>query len=532
MKAHLHIKEFIQPFERELALSELCALSSLNVKAVNGNRNTASIFEVKGNFDPSHLCRVLSYWHSVETDKPMLTDQIRVEATSVLASNGFDIDTVCKRTPELVRDHLPNRRCLRYASHGIHEYRGKFFPQLVRALININEVPKGGVVLDPMCGSGTTLVEAKASGHEALGLDMNPLSAFISNVKCGSLYIDPRQLIRGFDRVRELSNARIAKGSKSYWLETLSDNDRQYLESWFSHKCLMDISQMQFALNSIKNKNVRNYFTVCLSNVLRGVSYQKEEDLRTRREDKEYVAGCLQDRFGDFSHRSVKLLVSYLAERKGRIQLMPHTVISGDARDFVERGDIKSESVDSIITSPPYATALPYLDTDRLSLIILGLLPREEHRNHDKKMIGNREINNNARTEYWEYFCQNQKQLPKSTVKLLTRIHRLNNGGDVGFRRKNLAALLAKYFFDMRRFFENSQQSLKKGAQMSLVVGNNHTKAGGKDVQIRTAENLAKIAQDLDFEYIGSTDMNMLTSRDIFGANAIPSEQIIQLRKP
>ena len=97
-----------------------------------------------------------------------------------IARNGAAAGALPKTVRMLVPSTLPNKRCLRYATHGLHEYRGKFFPQLVRALMNIARLPEDAVVLDPMCGSGTTLVEARLSGRRSYGLDMNPLSVFVT----------------------------------------------------------------------------------------------------------------------------------------------------------------------------------------------------------------------------------------------------------------------------------------------------------------------------------------------------------------
>ena len=100
-----------------------------------------------------------------------------------------------KATPAPAPTRLPNKRCLRDAIHGLHEYRGKFFPQLVRALMNVARLPENAVVLDPMCGSGTTLVEARLSGRRCFGIDMNPPSVFVSDVKCEALALRPSALV-------------------------------------------------------------------------------------------------------------------------------------------------------------------------------------------------------------------------------------------------------------------------------------------------------------------------------------------------
>lgn len=85
------------------------------------------------------------------------TRQIRREATINAVRNGIAPAQLKALLPfDGKAISIPNRRVLRYGPHGAHEYRGKFFPQLVRALLNIAAVKRGDVVLDPMCGSGTT----------------------------------------------------------------------------------------------------------------------------------------------------------------------------------------------------------------------------------------------------------------------------------------------------------------------------------------------------------------------------------------
>ena len=71
------------------------------------------------------------------------------------------------------------RQNTRYSVHGLHEYKGKFNPQVVRSLFNIYNVKAGDNILDPFCGSGTTLVESAHDNISANGTDINPLAVFI-----------------------------------------------------------------------------------------------------------------------------------------------------------------------------------------------------------------------------------------------------------------------------------------------------------------------------------------------------------------
>ena len=527
------IKEYIQPFERRLALEELRALAGGPVVPVDGDDATASTFAVARTNDAGALRGALAYWHSIGDRADGMTTQLRDEATLEFARHGATGDGL----PEIMRARLlakpPNKRCLRYATHGLHEYRGKFFPQLVRALMNIARLPDDGVVLDPMCGSGTTLVETCLSGRTAYGLDMNPLSVFVTDVKCRALALDAASLTSARDGLRrELDGpASPRRGSPPGRLAMLAHGDRDYLDRWFARRTLLELDRVDAAIRRLPTRTLRNFYRVCLSNILRGVSWQKNDDLRVRRAETELTAGETIARFLDEAERSTRTVAAFLSERGGAT-LGRHVLREADARRAAYALPALAGKVDAVITSPPYATALPYLDTDRLSLIYLGLLPRERHRTRDNLMIGNREVTTRRRAEYWRFFEANKSLLPRSTCADIERIDRLNANGTAGFRRRNLPALLSKYFFDMREVMRQTFSLLRPGGTLFLVIGNNRTTAGGHLIEIRTADHLREMANTLGFRTVDDMAMDMLVSRDIFKKNAVPSERIVRLEKP
>ena len=69
-----------------------------------------------------------------------------------------------------------------YITHGYHRYPAKFIPHLAAALIE-RYTKKGNLVIDPFCGCGTTLVEAKVMGRKSLGVDINPVAYLITKAK-------------------------------------------------------------------------------------------------------------------------------------------------------------------------------------------------------------------------------------------------------------------------------------------------------------------------------------------------------------
>lgn len=525
------IKEYIQPFERRLALQELRALTGGSVSPVDGDESTASTFEVRVETNIDNLCRDLAYWHSVSNGTDCLTQQIRAESTSLIARGQRDVIGQSERVRALVPAMIPKRRCLRYATHGLHEYRGKFFPQLVRALMNIAHLPDDAVVLDPMCGSGTTLVEARLAGCRSWGLDMNPLSVFVTDVKCASLDATSTHILTALDQLIRQIKDHLVDHRCPKTNASVVEGDQAYLQQWFAPHVLAELEQINSAICSLPSDVTQNFFRLCLSNILRGVSWQKDDDLRVRRDISHMPPTQTLTKFLDEASRSARTVATFLAERDEH-HLGHHSVLEGDARTAATTLDDLVGRVDAVITSPPYATALPYLDTDRLSLVYLGLLSRENHRRRDDMMIGNREVTSRGRAARWAYFEENSWKLPQKTCDLIKKIDHLNRTSDVGFRRKNLSALLASYFFDMRDVISQCHTLLRPGGTMFFVIGDNRTTAGGEPVEIRTAEHLNEIAIDLGFRSVDQTAMDMLVSRDIFRKNAMSSERIVRLERP
>ena len=524
------MKPYIQPFERHLALQELQALARGPVVPVDGDAATARTFSIVGENDASMLRQALAYWQFVGDPASGLTAQLRGEATLEVRGRGATVNDATPPLLERAPPKLPNRRCLRYATHGLHEYRGKFFPQLVGALMNIAQLPRDAVVLDPMCGSGTALVEARLSGRRSYGLDMNPLSVFVADVKCRALSLRPAALHSACSTLQGTLNKPVLIDDPTRRFAELSESDQTYLARWFAPQTLKELDCIEAAIRQLPTKTLRAFYRVCLSNIVRGVSWQKNDDLRVRRDPTALPVGETLARFLKEAARSTRTVAAFLdGRRHGKIGR--YAVREADARQAaVVLSNLVGE-VDAIVTSPPYATALPYIDTDRLSLIYLGLLPRTGHRMRDASMIGNREITAGERTELWELFEAHKTLLPRKTRTLIQRIDRLNKTGTAGFRRKNPSALLAKDFFDMREAMRQAFLLLNPGGTMFLVVGNNRTTAGGRLIEIRTAEHLGVIASDLGFRLEDDIAMDMLVSRDVFRKNAMQSEQILRLKK-
>ncbi|HXF93552.1 MAG TPA: hypothetical protein VNK46_12400 [Nitrospiraceae bacterium] len=525
------IKPYIQPFERKLALAELAALAGHEPRPLTDAAGDALEYVVAADLPAAELAEKLAYWESVRDTQSILTTQALREATINVVRNGVAVEQIEWLVTLNVSSSLPNRRALRYGPHGIHEYRGKFFPQLVRSLINIAQVTEGGIVADPMSGSGTTAVEAVLSQCHGIGLDMNPLSVLMGRTKAALLSANPLEIADAYKSVRE----QLMKGGNGRplrYFETLLPEDQEYLKGWFSEQVLCDLDRIATAILSLPvSVTVRDLMRLSLSNILRSVSWQKDDDLRVRKEVRPDADIDPINEFLEELRRSINAVLSLLYYNQDS-SLGTFDIREGDARNIPDFWQQWLGKVDVVITSPPYATALPYLDTDRLSLLYLGLLSRRGQRERDQEMIGNREVTDKKRREYWQYFLDNRDALPLSVVNLIDKIERLNSTKDVGFRRRNLPALLAKYFLDMKDVLSGIAQVLKPRAPAFVVVGDNHTIAGDEKVDIATSSLLIDVAEMVGLESCEHIPMEMLVSRDIFKKNAMASEVILYFRRP
>jgi site-specific DNA-methyltransferase (cytosine-N4-specific) len=562
------MKPYIQPFEKKLALTELAAISKAEPEPLSqksgacpsgGRKYVADLwsemqgaidapdddpqlaidtsgadpfeYEIETDVPAEILIEKLAYWEYVSDGKKSFTTQVVREATVNLSRGNVPLEKFSLFVPFKNTIPLPKRRCLRYGTHGIHEYRGKFFPQLVRSLLNIAQIPTNGIVLDPTCGSGTTLVEAALSGFHGSGLDLNPLSVLISKTKCALLSVPPTHLLDTYQQLKSsLLQASQSPDQALPYFSQLLATDQAYLREWFSEQVLLELDLVASHIHSLTNDPTRDFMRLSLSNIIRHVSWQKEADLRVRKEikDDENIHP-IEDFLAEVDD-SMRILLPFLYQNRGK-EIGTFEVQEGSAVNISNLWRNLLGRVDVVITSPPYATALPYLETDRLSLYYLGLLSRAGHRARDLEMIGNREISDAKRKAYWDLLQAKKPDLPVSVINLIERIYQLNSTSEAGFRRKNLPSLLTKYFLDMRQVLTGIAQLLKPGAYAYVVVGNNHTKAAGDRVEIETANILGEIAVMVGLEKCEQISMEMLASREIYKENAVTSEVILVLRR-
>jgi len=426
------------------------------------------------------------------------------------------------------------RKDPKYATHGLHPYKGKFYPQLTKALINISGAPLGARILDPYCGSGTSLLEGMLNGFAAYGCDMHPLAAKIARAKTGIFTVDrgiAEQALRSvLERVRR-PPSRFPSTRHQF-----SDAISEELVRWFPEPVL---DKLEWALAQVRlfgEPRLVEFGEIVLSSIIREVSQQEPTDLRIRRRKNPLKDAPVVELFADRLEKQIERLVKYwsIAGRQPGEVIAP-IVHDGDCRRMTtfKEMELDPASVDCVITSPPYATALPYIDTDRLSLLAIMGIARDKRSELEGTLTGSREIRRRDRTKLEEELLDRRADevLPRSVVNALRAILSANQNYDVGFRRENMAALLWRYFRDMQANIGTVASLLKPGGCAYYVVGDSRTNAGGEWIAIETCNHLRSIAEHAGLKARKLLDISVTTESYKHIKNAITENAILEFKR-
>ncbi len=484
-------------YEKKLAYSEIESL--LGPQKIETTKRGVKIF---GKFN-TELAKRLVYFAKINNKKIISeTIQSELESSQMLSQSK-------------------KRQFTRYSVHGLHEYKGKFNPQIVKSILNILDAKEGDRLLDPFCGSGTSLCESSLMGIHAEGTDINPMAVYLSNAKIAALNTSAVDLETSFLSVKK-------KWSKIKIELDLNNERIEYLLKWFPKEILFKAEQIKICLNKLPKPQSIIFLTI-VSDILRDYSLQEPRDLRIRRRKSPMPDIPFEKAIEDKIHKFLQVLKN--AQKITGVLNTTGFAVLEDNRDHDESIVLSKDlkKYDIAITSPPYAMALPYIDTQRLSLVWLELSKASEIRPLEASLTGSRELNTKAKKdEALDNLKKNTNLLPEETLQYCLTLEK-SIGVDDGFRRRAVPILLYKYFSDMMMSFKSIKKKLKKGGHYALIVGHNKTTLGGTTFQIETPHHLGIIAEENGWKIKEMIPLQTYKRYELHSANAINSETLIIL---
>jgi len=331
-------------------------------------------------------------------------------------------------------------------THGLHKYPAKFFPELPRWLIKRYSDEKD-LILDPFSGSGTVNVEAILIKRHSVGIDVDPFSRFISEVKTTPLPID--EIEHAQKRLLNL----VTKFDVSKVKET-DIPEFPYRDNWFNREIIFELAYIKKIIKSLKiSEETKNYFLVNMSSIVRAVSNADDNCTRTvirKKLNKQIFPGDALTKFVERILINTPKMIQFSELAPKRIKTkFPDT---SDARDI----GLPDQTFDFAVTSPPYVNAVDYPRTHQLESYWLGLAsgsltPLK------KKHVGTESV---LSKDYQYQHRIGEKQADQVIGKIYS----------VDKRRAYIAY---KYLLDMKKNFEETYRVLKKGARYAVVVGSN-----------------------------------------------------------
>ncbi|TFG09562.1 hypothetical protein EU538_04720 [Candidatus Thorarchaeota archaeon] len=343
-----------------------------------------------------------------------------------------------------------------YLTHGIHKFPAKFFPELPRYLIQRYSRARDSV-LDPMCGSGTVVLEAMLNGRRGIGIDIDPIAQLVTRVKTTPL--NPRHLDRARDALIREAETRV---SSSYEPPL---PDFNYRDSWFKPhvlrelgiiiECIRDLDIWDGGLEKEKRGRVCDFLRVVFSSIIRGVSNADPHCTRTvirKNKIRDIDHGETLREFCEALDNQIDAMRQFWRVCEEIAPLKP-MLPSATAIET----DLENQSADLAITSPPYINAVDYPRTHQLEMYWLDMVPDGPLSEMKRKYIGTETV-----------YKENYKHLHISNLDALDPL--LEAIFEVDPRR---SYIVFKFFKEMEAQFTEMYRVLKQGACYCVVIGNN-----------------------------------------------------------
>lgn len=341
-----------------------------------------------------------------------------------------------------------------YMTHGMHEYPARMIPQIAARLIKLY-TKDSAKILDPFCGSGTTLVEARLAHRHAVGVDINPLAVLLAKVKSTPIDFDAI----GFDVASFISDLELDyyELKRNRQLPDPPTHILPNLLHWFKPYVASELEFLYNKINEEQNDDLRDFLKVVFSDTVFACSNIDRRSSRfirvLKRSELEKFNPSVIETFKKRLLQAVSRMTQYTRRVKEVDLDLESEARIGDARNL----DFPPSSFDSIITSPPYGeekNTIGYGRWAKLSLAWLRLNTINSERLQKSALGASRSKKPEDEIE----------ELPSPTaVNVLMKVHE---------KDKDRVKDALPFFFDYLQTLSEMYRVLKNGGHLCIVIGN------------------------------------------------------------
>lgn len=351
-------------------------------------------------------------------------------------------------------------------THGFHKFPAKYIPEIPRwAIVKFSK--RENVVLDPFCGSGTTNVEARLLARNSYAIDVDPLALLLTKVKTTPLDI------------KELQKAKNWLLQEIYSTQDVEISEFPNRDFWFRPDVINDLGAITASIRKIDDPYIRDFFIVCLSSILKEVSNADSKFLyalaiskKMRKQNNRQI-----DAKRIFSLKVRDLTPKMRSFSKSCPKDCFVKIIGKDAKQI----ELPNESVDLVVTSPPYLNAVDYPRAGQLQIYWLGLW-KDKLSNLKKLYIGTEQVTA-------EEYKHSIKYGNPTLDEILQKIYEVD---------KKRSYIVYKYFSDMRTNFLEVKRVLRPHGHYCVAVADNIV----RKIPVPTHAILMDIAQEVGFKTV------------------------------
>jgi len=400
------------------------------------------------------------------------------------------------------------------AVHRWYRFVLSFPPHLVRTYLQRFNLGPEQRVLDPFAGTGTTLVECKKQGLAAVGLDANPMAHFACQTKL-NWQPNPHQLQQQAQAVAQAAHHDLRWFPGDGLRQELPAASQQVLlRNCISpvplHKALVLQGHIQHTVPLPLRAHCQLALVRAVVGEASNLRFAPEASVVRAREDAPVVEAWL----------------AAVADMAADLATLPPTptpsaVHRADARAIPPQ--IAAQSIDAVITSPPYPNEKDYTRNTRLESVLLGLICDRQ----DLRQVKQTLLRSNSRNIY----VQDQDHQAIAHIPTIAQLaatidqRRADLGKTSGFSRL-YGQVVRQYFGGIHRHLASLRRVLRPGASLAYVVGDQASYLG---VLISTGPLIAALAEDLGYQV---TDIDLFRTRRATATNQQLREEVLLLRWP
>jgi DNA modification methylase len=365
--------------------------------------------------------------------------------------------------------------------HPIHPFPARMAPSIVWN--NLPDYGKPICILDPMAGSGTSLVIGRARGHKVFGCDMDPLAVLIARAWCSDVHSDSLEQRAKLVLYEAMRLSKEIVPEKAYPPQTDYET-KQYINFWFDEKSRIQLTALSNCILRFSDSEEQNLLWNAFSRLIitKKLGVSLAMDVSHSRPHRKYEKAPVQP-FDKFLY-AVKHIIQKAPFLDGNILYTPAVVTKGDARSL----PFSNRSFDLVITSPPYLNAIDYIRGHKLSLVWMGYSV--------KALRTVRSINIGA-----------ERSISlKANCEILNAFEKM---GDIYTLCGRFRGMIIRYLDDMNNVLSECKRVLKDDGQAIFVIGNSAIRG----VYINNSEALICLAHKQGFRLTSKVSRPLPESR-------------------